>query len=77
VVTAAMVGTFYRRPNPEAQPFVDEGDVVKKGQVICILEAMKIFNEIECDVAGTVVRIFADEGQAVEYGEKLMAIRPL
>lgn len=77
VVKASMVGTFYRRPNPEAPPYVKEGDVIKKGQVICILEAMKIMNEIESDMAGTVVGVFADDGQPVEYGEKLIAIRPL
>jgi acetyl-CoA carboxylase biotin carboxyl carrier protein len=77
VLTASMVGTFYRRPHPEAQAFVKEGDVIKKGQVVCILEAMKIMNEIEADVAGTVVRILAEDGQPVEYGEQLMVVRPL
>lgn len=77
VITAAMVGTFYRRPTPDAEPFVKEGDVVKKGQVMFVLEAMKIFNEIESDASGTVVRFFAEEGQPVEYGEKLVALRPL
>jgi acetyl-CoA carboxylase biotin carboxyl carrier protein len=76
VVRATMVGTFYRRPNPEAPPFAKEGEVVRKGQVICILEAMKILNEIECDVSGTIVRILAEDGQPVEFGEKLFAIRP-
>ena len=76
VTTATMVGTFYRRPNPEALPFVKEGDTVRKGQVICILEAMKILNEIESDVSGTVVKVFAEDAQPVEYGEKLFAIRP-
>ena len=75
VLTATMVGTFYRRPNPEAHPFVQEGDAVKKGQVVCLLEAMKILNEIESDVSGTIVRIYAEDAQPVEYGEKLMAIR--
>ena len=56
---------------------MNEGDVVKKGQVICILEAMKIMNEIESDASGTVVKAFADDGQPVEYGEKLFALRPL
>ena len=76
VITATMVGTFYRRPNPEAPPFAKEGDTVRKGQVICILEAMKILNEIECDVSGTVVKVFAEDAQPVEFGEKLFAIRP-
>lgn len=75
VITATMVGTFYRRPNPEAPPFVKEGDTVRKGQVICILEAMKILNEIECDVGGTVVKVHAEDAQPVEFGEKLFTIR--
>jgi len=77
VITSSMVGTFYRRPNPEAPPFVKDGDTVKKGQVICILEAMKMLNEIESDVAGTVVRVLPEDGQPVEFGEKLFVIRPL
>ena len=77
VITSSMVGTFYRRPNPEAPPFVKEGDSVKKGQVICILEAMKILNEIESDVAGTVMKVHPEDGQPVEFGEKLFVIRPL
>ena len=77
VITSSMVGTFYRRPNPEAPPFVKEGDTVKKGQVICILEAMKILNEIESDVAGVVVKCHPEDGQPVEFGEKLFVIRPL
>lgn len=77
VINSSMVGTFYRRPNPEAAPFVKEGDTVKQGQVICILEAMKILNEIESDVAGVIVKVHADDGQPVEYGEKLFSIRPL
>jgi acetyl-CoA carboxylase biotin carboxyl carrier protein len=76
VIPSSMVGTFYRRPNPEAPPFAKEGDTVKKGQVICILEAMKILNEIESDVSGTVVKVFPEDGQPVEFGEKLFAIRP-
>jgi len=77
VITAAMVGTFYRRPNPEADPYVSEGDVIKKGQVICILEAMKILNEIEAEVSGTVVKVLAEDAQPVEYGEPLYAVRPV
>lgn len=76
VITATMVGTFYRRPNPEAPPFIKEGDSVRKGQIICLLEAMKILNEIEADVSGTVVKVFAEDAQPVEFGEKLFAIRP-
>ena len=70
-----MVGTFYRRPNPEAAAFVKEGDSVRKGQVICVLEAMKILNEIECDVGGTIVKVHAEDAQPVEFGEKLFTIR--
>lgn len=77
VITASMVGTFYRRPNPESDPYVTEGDVLKKGQVICILEAMKILNEIEAEISGTVVKVFPEDAQPVEYGEPLFAVRPL
>jgi acetyl-CoA carboxylase biotin carboxyl carrier protein len=77
VVTASMVGTFYRRPNPEADPYASEGDVIKKGQVICILEAMKILNEIEAEISGTVVKVLAEDAQPVEYGEPLFAVRPV
>ena len=74
-VEAPMVGTFYRAPKPDAPPFVAEGDVVKEGQVLCIVEAMKLMNEIEADVAGEVVRRIASSGQPVEYGQPLFAIR--
>jgi acetyl-CoA carboxylase biotin carboxyl carrier protein len=75
LITATMVGTFYRRPNPEAAAFVKEGDSVRKGQVVCLLEAMKILNEIESDVGGTVVKVHAEDAQPVEFGEKLFSIR--
>lgn len=75
-VTSPIVGTFYRAPNPEAEPYVKVGDRVEKGQVLCIVEAMKLMNEIESDVSGTVVKIFPENGQPVEYGERLFAIRP-
>ncbi|HET8715075.1 MAG TPA: acetyl-CoA carboxylase biotin carboxyl carrier protein, partial [Holophagaceae bacterium] len=68
-------GTFYRAAEPGAPPFVSVGDQVKKGQVLCIIEAMKLMNEIECDVAGEVVKILVENGQPVEYGERLFAIR--
>ena len=77
VITAQMVGTFYRRPNPEAEAYVSEGDVIKKGQVICILEAMKILNEIEAEISGTIVKVLAEDAQPVEYGEPLFAVRPV
>ena len=76
-VTSPMVGTFYRSPSPEAPPFVEEGSMVKKGQPLCIIEAMKIMNEIESEVDGRVVSILVENGQPVEYGEPLMLIEPL
>jgi len=74
-IEAPMVGTFYRATNPEATPFVSEGDTVKEGQTLCIIEAMKLMNEIESDVAGEIVKVFPQNGQPVEYGEKLFAIK--
>jgi acetyl-CoA carboxylase biotin carboxyl carrier protein len=73
---APMVGTFYRAPSPTAEPFVSEGDVVKEGQVLCIIEAMKLMNEIESKVAGRIARILVDNAQAVEYGQPLFLIDP-
>lgn len=75
-VTSPIVGTFYRAFSPEAKPFVDEGDRVKKGQVLCIIEAMKLMNEIESEVDGKVVKIFIENGHPVEYGEPLFLIAP-
>ena len=75
VITSPIVGTFYRMPNPEAEPFVNVGDRVSKGQVLCIIEAMKLMNEIESDADGVVAAIYPANGQPVEYGEKLFAIR--
>ena len=74
-VTSPMVGTFYRSPNPSAPPFLEVGDIVKKGQVICIIEAMKLMNEIESEVAGEVIDIPVSNGQPVEYAEVLFRIR--
>ena len=74
-VTSPMVGTFYRTPNPSAAPFVQVGDIVKKGQALCIIEAMKLMNEIESEVAGEVIDIPVSNGQPVEYGEVLFRIR--
>jgi acetyl-CoA carboxylase biotin carboxyl carrier protein len=71
-----MVGTFYRAPDPTSAPFVDIGDVIKKGQTLCIIEAMKLMNEIEADVDGTVVEIFVDNARPVEYGQKLFSVLP-
>jgi acetyl-CoA carboxylase biotin carboxyl carrier protein len=77
MITSPMVGTFYRAPDPASPPFVDIGDVVKKGQTLCIIEAMKLMNEIEADVGGTVVEIYGENARPVEYGQKLFAILPL
>lgn len=75
-VTAPLVGTFYRASSPEAPPFVEVGDRVKKGQVLCIIEAMKLMNEIESEVDGVLARALVDNAQAVEYGEPLFLIEP-
>lgn len=76
VVKSPIVGTFYDAPSPGAEPFVKVGDSVEVGQVLCIIEAMKLMNEIETDVSGEVMRIFVENAQPVEYGEPLFAIRP-
>jgi acetyl-CoA carboxylase biotin carboxyl carrier protein len=75
IITSPIVGTFYRAANPEAPNFVNESDRVSKGKVLCIIEAMKLMNEIESDVEGVVVRIYPQNGQPVEYGEKLFAVK--
>ena len=69
-----MVGTFYRASSPNAKPFGDVGQQVKEGEAICIIEAMKILNEIECDKSGTITKILCENGQAVEYGQPLFVI---
>jgi acetyl-CoA carboxylase biotin carboxyl carrier protein len=74
LVKSPMVGTFYRAASPGAKPFIELGSVVKEGDTICIIEAMKILNEIEADKSGTVVQILAENGQAVEYGHPLVVI---
>ena len=76
-VEAPMVGTFYRSPKPDAPPFVAEGDEVKEGQVICIVEAMKLMNEIESKVAGRIVQVVVENGQPVEFGQPLFLVEPL
>ena len=75
-VEAPMVGTFYRAPSPGAAPFVEEGAVVSAGQTLCILEAMKLMNEIKADLDGTVRRIHVENGQPVEFGQVLFEIEP-
>jgi len=76
IIKSPLVGTFYRAPSPGAPPFVEEGDIVSKGQVVCIIEALKVMNEIESDVDGRVVKILVENGQPVEYGQELMYIEP-
>lgn len=74
-IKSPIVGTYYSAPNPESATFVKVGDTVSAGQVLCIIEAMKLMNEIESDVAGEIVKIFPENGHPVEYGEPLFAIR--
>jgi len=76
VVKSPIVGTYYRAPEPSSPPFVNVGDRVKVGQVLCIIEAMKLMNEIEAEVAGEVLKIHPENGQPVQYGDPLFTIRP-
>ena len=76
VVKSPIVGTFYRAPEPGAKSFAEVGDTVRKGQVLCIIEAMKLMNEINAECDGEVVKCYVDNGQAVQYGERLFAIKP-
>ena len=75
VVKSPIVGTFFRAPEPGAPPFVDIGTIVKKGQVLCIIEAMKLMNEIDSEYDGEVVSVYVENGQPVQYGERLFAIK--
>ncbi len=75
-VSSPIVGTFYRAPNPDADPYVKVGDFVEQGQMLCIVEAMKLMNEIEADISGTVVKVLPENAQPVEYGESLFMVRP-
>jgi acetyl-CoA carboxylase biotin carboxyl carrier protein len=75
-ITSPIVGIFHRAPSPESQPFVEVGSMIKKGQVLCIVEAMKLMNEIESDTDGMVSKILIENGQPVEYGEPLFLIEP-
>jgi len=75
LVNSPLIGTFYRAPSPGAEPFVQPGARVKPGTVLCIVEAMKIMNEIECDVAGVVEKVWVENGEPVEYGEHLFTVR--
>lgn len=76
LIKSPIVGTFYSAPNPESPAFVRVGDAVEAGQTVCIIEAMKLMNEIEADVSGVIARILVENGQPVEYGEPLFALRP-
>ncbi len=75
-VTSPIVGTFYRSPSPDADSYVDEGDFIKKGQVLCIVEAMKLMNEIESEIDGRIVKILVENTKSVEYGQPLFLIDP-
>lgn len=75
IVKSPIVGTFYRAAEPGARPFVDVGDTVRKGQVLCIIEAMKLMNEIESELAGTIVEVTAENGKPVEYGDVLFRVK--
>jgi acetyl-CoA carboxylase biotin carboxyl carrier protein len=76
-ITSPMVGTFYRSPAPDADPFVEVGDVVEVGQTVCIIEAMKLMNEIEAETKGRVVKILVENAQPVEFGQRLFLLEPL
>lgn len=75
-VKSPMVGTFYRAPSPDDSPFVEVGDRIRTGQTVCIIEAMKLMNEIEAEVSGTVIEVLVQNGEPVEYGQPLMRINP-
>ena len=76
LIKSPIVGTYYGAPSPSAPPFVKVGDEVQVGQALCIIEAMKLMNEIESDAAGEIVRVYVESGQPVEYGQSLFAIKP-
>ena len=76
VVKSPIVGTFYSASEPGAKPYASVGDTVQKGQIVCIIEAMKLMNEIQAEISGTVVKVYVENGHAVQYGERLFAIKP-
>jgi acetyl-CoA carboxylase biotin carboxyl carrier protein len=76
IIKSPIVGTFYRAPDPESKPFTEVGEMVKAGQTLCIIEAMKLMNEINAECDGEVVKVYVENGRAVQYGERLFAIRP-
>lgn len=75
-ILSPMVGTFYRSPNPEESPFVEVGDVIRRGQTVCIIEAMKLMNELEAEMNGQVMEILVENGEPIEYGQPLMRVNP-
>ncbi|MFE4106500.1 acetyl-CoA carboxylase biotin carboxyl carrier protein [Almyronema epifaneia] len=75
-ITSPMVGTFYRAPAPEEPPFVDVGDRIQSGQTVCIIEAMKLMNELEAEISGEIVEILVENSEPVEFGQALMRVRP-
>ena len=77
VIRSPIVGTFYRTPSPDSPPYVDIGDIVDKGQTLCIIEAMKIMNEIESEVRGEVLDVLVENAEPVEYGQPLFLVKPL
>tara|TARA_Y100001936_G_scaffold74053_2_gene72882 strand:- start:249 stop:707 length:459 start_codon:yes stop_codon:yes gene_type:complete len=76
IIKSPMIGTFYRSPNPESDPFVSEGDSIKVGQTICIVEAMKLFNDIESEISGKIVKILVDDNSPVEFDQPLFEVDP-
>jgi acetyl-CoA carboxylase biotin carboxyl carrier protein len=75
-IKSPMIGTFYRSPNPDSPPFVSVGDKISKGQIVCIIEAMKLFNEIEAEISGTVVKVPLENATPVEYDQVLFEVEP-
>ena len=76
-ITSPMVGTFYRAPSPESPPFIELGQAIEPGQVICILEAMKLMNELKAEVRGRIIQVLAENGQPVEFGQPLFLVEPV
>lgn len=76
IIKSPMIGTFYRSPNPESDPFISEGDSIKVGQTICIVEAMKLFNDIESEVSGKIVKILVDDNSPIEFDQPLFEVDP-
>ncbi len=75
-IKAPMVGTFYRAPSPDAKPYVEKGDSVKEGDILCIIEAMKLMNEIKCEVSGRIAEVLVENGHPIEFGQVLFRVEP-